>query len=133
VIIDDYHHHVERILILSVIIIVLLLCYGMQAFNYIRMILYTICIVWLLTRYCDNKSCWAQFDILTIYFIVWQFMYLMCKWEFVELSWPLLILQQAACCLSTSITAFFSYDILLRYVPFQFNIAYLWLFALYDM
>ncbi|CAF2997196.1 unnamed protein product, partial [Rotaria sp. Silwood2] len=96
------------------------------------MIIYTILFVWLWARYCNNKNCWYQLDILTVYFLVWQFIYLMCKWEFYELSWPLLILQQASGCVSTSVTIFFSYDIAYRYIPFQFKIGFLWLFSLYD-
>ncbi len=32
-------------------------------------------------------------DVLTVNFIVWQFIYLMCKWKNLELKWPFLIFQ----------------------------------------
>lgn len=72
-------------------------------------------------------------DMLTVYFIVWQFIYLMCKWEVLELKWPLLILQQASCCISSSIVAFLFNDIIFVYFPFQLKIVFLWLYSLYDM
>ncbi|UJR18129.1 hypothetical protein I4U23_005029 [Adineta vaga] len=72
-------------------------------------------------------------NIFTVYFLVWQFMYVMCKWECYELSWPLLIFQQASSCISSSLTVFFLYDILYRYVPFQLKIIFVWSLSLYDI
>jgi len=130
---DNNGYGMFMVIVILILSIVLLSCYGKHVFNYIRMIISTILIPWLLARYCDNQNCWYQLDILTVYLIVWQFMYLMCKWEFVELSWPLLLLQQTSCCVSTSVTAFFYYDIVFHDLPFRFFIGFLWLFSLYDM
>jgi hypothetical protein len=81
----------------------------------------TISIGWLITRYCDSQNTYYSIDVLTVHFIVLQFIYLLCKWEDLELEWPFFILQQASCCISTCIEAFLFHDILLRYLPFQFK------------
>ncbi|CAF4079668.1 unnamed protein product [Rotaria sp. Silwood1] len=78
----------------------------MYVINRIRTIILMILIIWLLTRYYDNRILWHQIDIVTLYFIVWQIIYLICKWDEGEPIWPILIVQQVSCCLSTSITAF---------------------------
>jgi len=115
-----------------ILIFVLGICYGKDAYNTINMIIMTYLTVCLLSRYCDNENVWYQFDTLTVYFIVWQFTYLICIWEAYDLSWPHLILPQASCCLSMSIKALFMYEVCWHNVSFQYKIAYLWLHSLYD-
>jgi len=64
-----------------ILIFVSVLCYGKQAYNTINMIIMTYLTVCLLARYCDNENVSYQIDTLTVYFIVWQFTYLMCIWQ----------------------------------------------------
>ncbi len=49
----------------------------------------TIFVGWLITRYCDSQNTYYRIDVITVHFIVWQFMYLMCKWKDRELEWPI--------------------------------------------
>jgi len=121
------------LLIISCFFAVLLLCYDLQLFDRMKPMILTILVGWLITRYYDSQNIYYNIDMLTVYFIVWQFIYLMCKWEDLELKWPFLILQQASCCISISITTFLWHEIIFRYLPFQFKIIFLWLYSLYDM
>jgi hypothetical protein len=121
------------LLIISCFFAVLLLCYDLQLFDRMKSMILTILVGWLITRYYDSQNIYYNRDMLTVYFIVWQFIYLMCKWEDLELEWPFLILQQASCCISISITTFLWHEIIFRYLPFQFKIIFLWLYSLYDM
>jgi hypothetical protein len=113
--------------------LVLRLCFGEQLFDRLKPIILTIFVSWLITRYFDNKNIYYKMDVLSIYFIVWQFIYPLSKWEDLELKYPLLIIRQASCCASSSIMAFLFHDIMFVYFPFQFKIICLWLYSLYDM
>ncbi len=113
--------------------VVLVLCFGVQLFGRVKPIILTILVSWLITRYFDNKNIYYKMDVLSIYFIVWQFIYLLSKWEDLELKCPLLIIQQASCCASSSIMAYLFHDIIFVYFPFEFKIIWLWLYSLYDM
>jgi len=124
---------IQLMIIIIYLFLVLALCYGLQLFDRLKPIILTILVGWLITRYFDNKNIYYKMDVLTVDFIVWQFIYLMCKWEDLELKWPLLILQQASCCISSSIMAFLVHDIMSVYFPFQLKIIWLWLYSLYDM
>jgi hypothetical protein len=121
------------LLIISCFFGVLLLYYDLKLFDCMKSMILTIFVGWLITRYCDSQNIYINIDVLTVYFIVWQFIYLMRKWERLELEWPFLILQQASCCISMSITTFLRHDVIFVYLPFQFKIIFLWLFSLYDM
>jgi len=123
-----------RLIIFSICLcVVLVLCYGQQVFNLMKLITLTILMVWLFACYCNNYNVCYQIDVLTVYFIVWQFIYLMCKWEDLELESPFLILHQASCCVSTSITTYLIHDVILLHFPFQWKIIFLWLYSLFDM
>jgi hypothetical protein len=112
---------------------VLLLSYGSLVFHKMKPMIMTILVGWLITRYCDGQNTYYRIDVITIHFVVYQLIYLMCKWEAYELEWPFFILQQASCCIYSCITAFLSHELMLRYFPFQFKIIFLWICSLYDM
>jgi hypothetical protein len=119
--------------LISYLFLVSILCFGTQMFGRIKPIALTTIVSWLITRYFDNKYIYYKMDMLSIHLIVWQFSYLLSKWEDLKLKCPLCIIQQASCCISRSILAFLFHDIVFVYFPFQFKIIYLWLFSLYDM
>ena len=123
----------QFILIVGCFLIVIVLCYSPQILDRMKPISLTILIVGLFTRYCNNFNVCYQMDMFTVHLFVWQFIYLMCKWEDLELMWPCLILQQASCCISSSITTFFLHDIVFLDFPFQWKITFLWLCSLCDM
>ncbi len=95
-------------------------------------ITWTILTVWLIARYYDSQNIYYKIDALPVHFIIWQFIYLMCKWQDRELQWSFFILQQTSCCISTAMTPFFVYDIVCLYLSFQFIITSLWMLPFYD-
>jgi hypothetical protein len=110
-----------------------LLLYGLQLLNRFRPIIQTSMIVWLLARFCDGKYLYYEVDIITVYFLIWQCTYVMCKWEDHDFSYPLLILQQGSFCISISLLTFLLYDYEYRFFPIQISFALLWLWSLYDV
>lgn len=131
--IDSEDPKVNLVMVFIVCLVILVLCYGLQIFNRIGCVIKVILIVWLLSRYCEDKKVCFRVDVLTVYLFLWQCTYLMCKWEDHGLSCPLLILQQGSLCISISLTAYFYYDLMFKYLPIQFNFVLLWLWSLYDM
>ena len=85
---------------------------------------------WLLARWCDSFHFWYPLDIFTVYFLIWQIIYLMFQWCYRQLSWPCLIFYQASICIVTAIEAFIFYDLFFRYFP-SVTIIMIWL-ACYD-
>jgi hypothetical protein len=112
---------------------VLSLCYGDQALQRTQPIILTILVGWLINRYCDDNNACCQIDVLTVHLIVWQIIYLMCEWGDFRLEYPFLFLHQASSCISTCINAFLLHDFVLRYLPFQLKISWLWMLSFYDM
>jgi len=92
----------------------------------------TIFIVWLLARWCDSFHMWYSVDVFTIYFLVWQFIYLMFQWCYHQLSWPFLIFYQVSICILTAIAAFLFYDLVFRYFP-SIILVIIWFACFYDM
>ena len=119
---------------ISVVIIALLVSfYGLQVFIRIRSVAVTIVVVWLSNRYYTDRPLENPLDVFTVYFIVWQFVQLICHWQSHELWWPALILQQASLCLFTAFTALIPYEIIVRPLPSQFYFTVLWIRSLIDM
>lgn len=110
-----------------------LMSFYQQLWSLIRPTVQTAIIVWLLARFCEGKHLYYVPDVLTVYWLVWQCAYVMCKWEYYDLSFPLVILQQGSFCISTSLISFLIFDIVYRYFPTQFVYTFLWLMALDDM
>jgi hypothetical protein len=93
----------------------------------------TISIGWLITRYYDSQDTYYTIDILTVHFIIWQFIYPMYNWVNYELQWPVFFLQQISCCISNCLDAYFYHELVLRYLPFKYKMIFLWLLSFYDM
>ena len=104
-----------------------------QLWSLIRPAVQTVMIVWLLARFCEGKHLYYVPDVLTVYWLVWQCAYVMCKWEDYDLSFPLVTLQQGSFCISTCLISLLVFDINYRYLPTQFVYTGLWLVALDDM
>ena len=121
-------------LVVSMLIFVLLvLFHGLQVFIRIRSVAVMIFVVWLLNRFYTDQQWDSSLDLFTVYFIVWQFVQLICHWQSHELWWPALILQQASLCLFTAFTALVPYEIIVRHLPSQFYFTVLWIRSLIDM
>ena len=115
------------------VIILSISLFGKLLGSYLRPIIQTVMVAWLLARFCDGQYLYYVPDIITVHFLMWQCTYVMCKWEDHDLSFPLLILQQVSFCTSVSLLSFLTYDYIYSFSPIQLNFALLWLWALYDM
>lgn len=114
------------------LIVILKRRYGNIAVEHLEFIFYLLQIVWLIARLCNSLNLSCQMDIITIYFIVWQFQCVICKWIFHELPWFSFNIQQGLLCLCMSYFALQLNDICFRYLSIYFKIAFLWCYALED-
>jgi hypothetical protein len=114
-------------------IIVLVLFYGLQVINRIRSLLFTIVILWLVASYLDVYNLRYQMDVLTVCFLVWQCVNIMCQWADHVLPWPCLILQQGSLCVLTSLESLLAHELVFRYLPIQIKFTLLWLWSLCDV
>ncbi len=115
------------------VIIPLLLLYGIQILSRLRPMIQTMMVVWLLARFCEGKYSCYEVDVITVYFLIWQCTYVMCKWEDHDVSFPLLILQQGSFCTSAALFTFLMYDYQYRFLPIQLSFTLLWLWSLCDV
>jgi hypothetical protein len=107
--------------------------YGNQVFHYVRIILFTMLAFDYLARYFDCIKCQYQVDVLTVYLFVWQFMFIVWKWQIHQLFSPVVIIEQGSFCVFLAFLSFFFYDVLFRYIPFKINLIWFWLMSIADM
>jgi len=88
---------------------------------------------WLVARYCDTIDMGYEVDIFTVYFFVWQFIYLIYKWLYQDLPMLSFSLHQKATCLYMALTAFMEYDVLFRLLPTYMFFAVVWLWSAIDV
>jgi hypothetical protein len=86
-----------------------------------------------LARFIDSIELQYQPDILTVYLSVWQFMFLVWKWQLQELFSPVIFIEQASFCIFTAFLSFIAYDTTYRYIPFQIILLSFWLLSIVDM
>jgi hypothetical protein len=67
------------------LLFIIFLSYGLER-TLILPIILTPLTVWLLSCYYDGQNSRYTVDILTVYLLVWQFIYIMCAWRHCELS-----------------------------------------------
>jgi prepilin signal peptidase PulO-like enzyme (type II secretory pathway) len=97
-----------------------------------KFIVFTLIVVWYAARFFNALSLSCQIDVFTVFFVVWQFIYLICKWHAQELPYFSFTLYQASLCIFTAFISYASYDIVLRYLPVQYKFVFLWLIAIQD-
>jgi hypothetical protein len=107
--------------------------YGNQVFHYLRIILFTIWAVDFLSHYADFIKLRYSIDMLTIYLFVWQFMFIVWKWQIHELFSPIVIIEQGSFCMFSAFLSFIIYDIFYRYIPFKISLLWFWLMSIGDM
>ncbi|UJR22358.1 hypothetical protein I4U23_025420 [Adineta vaga] len=113
-------------------ILALVWCFGSKIVPRLLLGILTMINVWLLARWSDNFHFWYPIDIFTVYFLVWQFSYLMFQWCYHQLSWPFLIFYQASLCILIAIEAFIMYDLVFRYFS-TINLVVIWFVCFYDV
>lgn len=87
---------------------------------------------WFVTRFCNALGFRCQIDVLTIFFLFWQFTFLIEKWYSLELSCFSFTLHQASLCIFVAFISYAFYDVVLRYLPVRYRLGLLWFFAIKD-
>jgi hypothetical protein len=104
-----------------------------NVYHHVKPMVLTIIVGYGVTRYCNSQKLYYKIDVITVYFLVWQFLYLIYQWIKLQLEWPFFIFHQASCCIFTCIVPLIFNEMVLRYFPFSINITLLWIVSLYDM
>ena len=97
-----------------------------------RFVAFTLVAVWYAARFINILYLSCSIDVLTIFFVFWQFICLFCKWHSFELAYFSLTLHQTSLCIFAAFIAYASYDIVLRYLPIQYRFIFLWFIAFQD-
>jgi hypothetical protein len=88
--------------------------------------------VWFGTRFCNARSFQSQVDVFTVFFLIGQFVFLICKWYCEELPCFSFTLHQASLCTLVAFISYAFYDAVFRYFPVHFKFGILWLVAIKD-
>ncbi|CAF3694408.1 unnamed protein product [Rotaria sp. Silwood1] len=108
--------------------------YDSQKCSYnIRPVIYTIINSLLLARFCHSFNICCQFDIFTVYFLIWQIMFLITEWELEKLPFISLSFYRGWLCIMPAFHMYFLYDFFFRRLPIEVNFLYIWLFAIADI
>ena len=106
--------------------------YRSQAAKYIAPLFYLLVTVWYMARFCDGNASCPPVDVITIYFLVWQYVYLTWAWQLHELPWFILKLHHGASCLLLALLAFFMHEFIFRYIPTWLRFVLIFLWAITD-
>ncbi|CAF4888147.1 unnamed protein product [Rotaria socialis] len=99
----------------------------------IRSITYTIIYGLLVARFCDAFNLSCPLDIFTVYFLIWQIMFIITEWESNKLPLISLTFYRAWLCIMPASIIFVIHDFVFRYLPIQVNFLLLWLIAFADV
>ena len=90
---------------------------------------------WLLARFCDAFHLWCQMDVVTVYFLIGQWALIRLQWQFKRL--PVIstttYIYRGYLCLAMAAEAFIMHDIIFRYLPRCFSLAFFWIHAVLDL
>lgn len=98
----------------------------------VRFVVYTLTVVWFAGRFFNALYLSCPIDILTVFFLFWQLICLVCKWYSFELPCLSFTLHQASLCLFMAFITYSFYDIVLRYLPVRYRFLLLWFTAIED-
>ncbi len=124
----------KNVFIWIFILLIILYIFGLyQNDSFMYCLMHTITTSWFFARFCNGFHIWCEFDIITVYFINWQWMSLITKWE--KEYFPLFSLNiyRGWLCIKTAFEAFFLYDAIFRYFPLWMNFGYIWISSVEDM
>jgi len=106
--------------------------YGVRVTKYERHGMALIINVWFIARLCNSFNLSCQVDAFTVYFFIWQLVYISSKWNSDELPSFSFYLLQGFLCLSMSLFALTTHDLIFRYFPINLKVVFVWIFGLDD-
>ncbi len=111
-----------------------LICFGLQRKSiYIRPLIATIICGWLVGRLWDGVDLWYKVDIITIYFLIWQVIFVIAKWELKQLPMLSFTFYQGWLCVLMAFGAFTVYNAIFRYLSMQIIFVFFWMLSFADM
>ena len=75
-------------------------------------------------RFFDSFALWYQVDVFTVYFLIWQLMFVLTQWEYEQLPLLSTTFYQGWLCLLVASQAFVVYDVVFRYLPPSFKFCF---------
>jgi hypothetical protein len=109
-------------------------CLGLQKISfYVRPVIATIIIGWLLARFCNALHLWCQIDMFIVYFLIWQFMCVIAKWELEKVPLFSCTVHKVWLCMSMAFGAFIAHDAVFRYLSPKIKFFFFWMLAVEDM
>ena len=99
----------------------------------IRPIIYTIIYSLLIARFCDGFNLCCPLDIFTVYFFIWQIMFIITEWESNKLPLISLTFCRGWLCIMPASMTYLIHDTVFRYLPIQVNLLLVWSSAFIDV
>lgn len=130
----DNRSNANLFLLISFLSITTLYVFGLYKSEYfMARLLYTINCGWFFARLFNSFHIWCELDIFTVYFIIWQFMSLMIKWQIERFPLFSLNFYRGCLCIVTAFEGFLAYDAIFRYLPLYVNFGCMWILSIEDM
>jgi hypothetical protein len=98
----------------------------------IEPLVFTLFAVGFVARFCNALSFRCQIDVFTVFFLMWQFTFLIYKWYTWKLPWFSFTLHQTSLCTYMAFISYAFYDMVLRYFPVRYKFGFLWFLAIKD-
>jgi hypothetical protein len=96
-------------------------------------VVYTIFISWLTGRFWDGLNLWYKIDVFTVYFVIWQILFVIHKWERKQVPVLSRNFYRGWLCLLMACQAIVFYDAIFSYLPFLHMFNYFWIHSIDDM
>ena len=129
---EDKIHYLLFIMI--ILFVTLFLLFDWETFVYCTyLLIYTVIGAWLCGRLLNEYHLCDRVDTFTVYFVIWQLMFITVTWEFKPGPIFSITLYRGWFCFLMACDAFIFYDTVCRYLLLSHNMTYFWTFALKDM
>ena len=93
----------------------------------------TIINAWCLARFWYVFDVVYPVDVFSVYFLLWQCMFIKLKWDYEELPAFSIVLYRVSICWLVASASFFIQDSILRYLPKLVTLAFFWTESVTDM
>ncbi len=100
---------------------------------YVRPIIATLLCGWFIARLFDSISFCYNMDTISVYFLIWQVMLVITKWELKQLPTFSPTFNRGCVCVLMAIGAFTAYDVIFRYLSTQLSFIFFWIISFADM
>lgn len=111
-----------------------LVCFGLEKKSiYVRPVISTIICGWFIARLFDGVDLWYKMDMISVYFLIWQLMFVITKWELKRLPIFSPTFIRGWLCVLMAFGAFTVYDTIFRYLSAQVSFIFLWCISFADM